>query len=88
VEVPDLGASSVWYLDDHVSVVNEIEVSVILHLRDNVEWSFNVETEVFIEFTLLWLIWIFISIDDIPLLVDFSVLAPCKNVSVLSINTS
>jgi hypothetical protein len=29
VEVPDLGSSAVWNLDDHIPVVDEIEVSVI-----------------------------------------------------------
>jgi len=29
VEVPDLGSSAIWSLDDHVSVVDQIKVSVI-----------------------------------------------------------
>jgi hypothetical protein len=32
MEVPDLGSSSIFSLDDHVSVVDEIKVSVLLHL--------------------------------------------------------
>jgi hypothetical protein len=38
------------------------------------EWSFNIETEVFIEFSLLWLFWHFISVDDVELLVESSML--------------
>jgi hypothetical protein len=38
-------------------------------LRYDVEWSFNKEAEVLIEFSLSWLL-PFVSIDDIPLLVD------------------
>jgi hypothetical protein len=38
------------------------------------EWSFNIETEVFVEFSLLWLFWHFISVDDVELLVESSVL--------------
>jgi len=29
VEVPDLGSSTVWNLDDHISVVDQVKVSVI-----------------------------------------------------------
>jgi hypothetical protein len=29
VEVPDLGSSTVWNLDDHVSVVDQVKVSVV-----------------------------------------------------------
>jgi hypothetical protein len=32
VEVPNLGVSSIWCLDDHVSVVDQIKVSVFFHL--------------------------------------------------------
>jgi hypothetical protein len=28
VEVPDLGSSAIWSLDDEVSIVNQIKVSV------------------------------------------------------------
>jgi hypothetical protein len=70
VEVPDLGVSTIWSLDDHVSVVDEIKVSVGCHLGNNMERSFNVETEVWVEFSLLWILWVFISIDEIPLLVE------------------
>jgi len=57
-------------------------------LRDDVEWSFNIETEVFVEFSLLWLIWVLVSIDDIPLLVNLSMLSISNDVSALSIYSS
>jgi len=55
--------------------------------RNNVEWSLNVKTKVLVKFSFLWLFWVFISVDDIPLLVDLSVLTPYKDVSVFGINT-
>jgi len=85
MEVPDLGTSSIWCLNHEVPVVDEVEVSVGFHLGDNVEWSFNIETEVFVEFSLLWLFWVLISVDDIPLLVKSFVSAPGQNVSILAI---
>jgi hypothetical protein len=57
-------------------------------LRDNVEWSFNIETEVFVEFSFLWIFWILISIDDVPLLVDLSMLVVDNDVSVFSIKST
>jgi len=70
VEIPDLSVSSIWSFEYHISVVNEIKVSVWWHLGNNVEWSFNIKTEIFVEFSLLWIFWVFISIDKIPLLVE------------------
>jgi len=37
------------------------------------EWSFNIEAIVFIEFTLLWLSLEVLNIDDIPLLIELVV---------------
>jgi len=71
VEVPNLGSSTVWNLNDHVSVVNQVKVSVVWKLGNNVEISFDVETESLIEFSLGWLSLPFINVDDIPLLVKF-----------------
>jgi hypothetical protein len=70
MEVPSLWASSISSLDSKVGVVDQVEVSSWWKSRDNVEWSFNVETEVLVEFSLLWLFWIFIGVDDVPLLTD------------------
>jgi hypothetical protein len=88
MEVPDLSISTIWYLNDHISVVDQVKVSVSRQCRLNVEWSFNIETEVFIEFTLLWLLWILISIDDVPLLVNLSMLLVDHNILVFSIDSS
>jgi hypothetical protein len=52
------------------------------------ECSFNIETESLVEFTLLWITFPLISIDNIELLVDFSMLFPDNDVSVFSINTT
>ena len=54
---------------------------MISKFRNNVEWSFNVESEEFIEFSLLWLFWIFISVDNVPLLVETLVSVPDNDIS-------
>ena len=88
VEIPGLGLSSIWCLNDHVSVVDQVEVSVFAHLRDNVEVSLNEKTEVFVKFSLNWFSWILVNIDDVPLLVNLSVLVPHNDVSVFSVKTT
>jgi len=85
VEPPGLGVSFVSSLDDHVFVVNQVKVSMFSELRDDVEWSFDVQTKLFIELSLNWFSWVFISIDDIPLLVETTMLVPDDNVSAFSI---
>jgi hypothetical protein len=67
MEVPDLSLSSIWSLDDHVSVVDKIEISVTWHRRDNVEISFDVKSELLVQLSLLWLR-IIVNIDNLPLL--------------------
>jgi hypothetical protein len=88
IEPPGLSVSSVSGLDNHVPVVDQIKVSVVIHFGNDVEWSFNVQTEVFVELTLGWFSWIFISVDDIPLLVESLMFVPHNDVSVFSINIS
>ena len=47
------------------------------------EWSLNIESEEFIEFSLLWLIWHVILIDDVPFLVDcLGLVAHLENLSI------
>ena len=46
------------------------------------------KSELLVEFSLLWLSWIDISIDEVPLLVDSSMLVSDLNVSVFNINVS
>jgi hypothetical protein len=48
MEVPLLCISSILSLDDHVSVVNQVKVSSTWQFRDDVEISFNVESEMFV----------------------------------------
>jgi hypothetical protein len=88
VEVPHLGISSVWSLNDHVSVVDQIKVSVFFHLRDNMEVFFNNESIFFIELSFSWFSLPFINVDDVPLLVKPVVSRVNTNVSVFSINVS
>jgi hypothetical protein len=88
IEVPDLSLEGVWCLDYKVSVVDNIKISVVWKLRNNEEISLNIETEVFVEFSLGWFSWIFIGIDNVPLLVKSAMLLPCDDVSVLIISST
>jgi hypothetical protein len=88
VEVPDLSLSSVWCLDDHVSVVDEIKISVLWQFGDYIEVSFNIESEISVEFTFDWLIWVLISIDNLPLLVDLSMFVEDLDILVLIIEST
>ena len=56
-------------------------------MRYNVEWSFYIESEHLVKFSLLWLFWIFISIDDVPLLMNGLAILIDSNVLVLLILT-
>jgi len=85
MEVPDLGSSTIWCLDDHVSVVDQIKISSASKFRNNVEISFNIKTNVFIHLTLGWLL-VLIDIDDFPLLSEFVVLATYHDISVFHIS--
>jgi len=67
MEVPDLSLSSIRCLDNHVSVVDEIEISSTWQCRDNIEISFDVESELLIQLSLLWLR-VIVNINDLPLL--------------------
>ena len=78
-----MGLSTIWCLDDHVSVVDEIKVSSVWELGDNVEVSLDIESESVTELSLSWLTLPFISIDNVPLLVDLSVFVMNNDVSVL-----
>jgi len=88
MEVPGLGVSSILRLDDKVSVVDDVKVSVFRQLRDNVEWSFNIEPEVFIEFSWSWFSLPFISVDNVPLATQFVVLVDSISVSSFTISAS
>lgn len=70
IKPPDLSVSWVSCFYNHSHIGDEIKVLVWVHVGNNVEWSFNIETELFIQFSLLWLFWPFISIDDFPLLTN------------------
>jgi hypothetical protein len=52
------------------------------------EVFFNNETKVFVEFSFNWLSWIFISIDEIPLLIEFAMLVVDDDVLLFSIFTT
>jgi len=88
MEVPNLGLSSIWNLDDHVSVVDQVEVSIVWQLRNNVEVSLNVKSELLVELTLGWLLLVFINIGNLPSLVDLAILSLQNNVSVFVVKSS
>jgi L-cystine uptake protein TcyP (sodium:dicarboxylate symporter family) len=67
IEPEGLSLSSISCLQIEVSVGEKIEVSSSSHSRNNVEISFNIQAEAFVEFTLSWISLPLISIDDIPL---------------------
>jgi hypothetical protein len=88
MEIPDLCLPSIRGFDHHVSVVYQVKISVALQFRNHVEISLNIETKVSVEFTFNWLIWILISIDNFPLLIDSSMLVVDLNVLILIIESS
>jgi hypothetical protein len=85
MEVPDLSLSSIRNLDDHVSVVNKVKVSVSIKLRNNIEVSFYIKTKLFIHLTFLWLR-VLISVNNLKLLSEVSSFVGNLDVSVLSIS--
>jgi hypothetical protein len=88
MEIPNLTLSTIWSLDNKVSVVNQVEVSMITQFRNNVEVSLNVKSKLLVELTLGWLIWVLISIDNLPSLVNFSMLLVNNDIPVFSVNAS
>jgi hypothetical protein len=85
MEVPDLSLSSIRNLDDHISVVNKVKVSVSIKLRNNIEVSFYIKTKLFIHLTFLWLR-VLISVNNLKLLSEVSSFVGNLDVSVLSIS--
>jgi hypothetical protein len=53
-----------------------------------VEWSFDIETEFFVELTLSWLSFPLVSVDNVPLLIESSMLFVDHDVSVFSVNVT
>jgi hypothetical protein len=88
MEVPDLSSSTIWSLDDHVSIVDKVEVSIVWELRYDVEISFDVQTKLLVKFSFAWFSLPLISIDNVPLLVDLVLLVHHTNVSLFRINSS
>jgi hypothetical protein len=86
VEVPNLGSSAIWNLDDHISIVDEVKISVVWKLGNNVEISFNIETESLVELSLGRFSLPLVNIHDIPLLMDLVVSTVNSNVSVLLVD--
>ena len=83
-----MSLSSISSLDNHVSVVDEIEISSIAHSGDDVEGSVNVKSEVFVHLSLGWFTLPLVSIDDIELLVDLTVSGVGNDVSVFIIDST
>jgi hypothetical protein len=88
MEVPDLSSSLVGCLDHKVSIADQVKISSWGQGWDNVEVFINDKTEVFVHLSLGWLSLPFINIDDIPLLVDSSMLWMSNDISVLRVNSS
>jgi hypothetical protein len=88
MEIPDLSSSSVWCFDDHVSIVNQVEVSVLWQFRDNIEVPLDVKTELLIEFSLSWLTLPLVNIHNIPLLIDLTMGWMNNDVLLLSVNST
>lgn len=59
-----------------------------VHCGLNVEISFNIQSEIFIELSLLWWSLPVASVDDIPLLVESAMLVVDHDILVLSILAS
>jgi hypothetical protein len=84
MEVPDLSLSSILSLDYHVSVIDQVKVSSTWQCRDDIEISFDVETELFIQLSLLWLR-VLVNINNLPLLSEILVSVVYHNISLLLI---
>jgi len=78
IGVPFLRWKSISSLDEHV-VANKVEESSVWKLRDNVEWSIDLETPVLVQLTLLQFWWHFISVNDLEVLVHCSTLRLSDN---------
>jgi len=88
MEVPNLSVSSIWCLNDHISIVDKVKIPVFFHLRNNMEVFLNNESEFFIHLSLLWFWFPLIDIDDVPLLVKTIVSSLNTNVSVLLVDVA
>jgi hypothetical protein len=88
MEVPELRSSSISSLDDHVSVVDQVKVSLIWKSRNNVEIFLNNKSELLVELSLSWFLLVLINIHNLPSLVNFAILVFNDNVSVFIIEPS
>jgi hypothetical protein len=61
---------------------------VFWQLGDNVEVSFNVKTELFVEFSFTWLTLPFIYIHNVPLLINSTMGCVDNDVLLLSVNST
>ena len=88
MEVPVLSYCVNISFDDEISSTHQVKMSVHWQLRNNMEGSINVDTEIFIKFSLSWLSLPFVNVDNIPHLVHSSGSLVNNDVSVFSINIS
>jgi hypothetical protein len=88
VEIPLLSISSIWSLDDHISVVDQVEISIGFECRDNIECAINVKTELLVKLTLSWFLFILIYIDNSPSLLNLSIPVHDYDILVLIVNSS
>jgi hypothetical protein len=71
-----------------LSGVDQVKVSIVWELRDNVEISLYIKVELLVELTLGWFLLILVNIDDSPFLVDFTISVLNDNVSVFIVDSS
>jgi hypothetical protein len=88
VEIPLLSISSIWSLDDHISVVDQVEISIGFECRNNIECAINVKTELLVKLTLSWFLLILIYIDNSPSLLNLSIPVHDYDILVLIVNSS
>lgn len=88
MEIPNLSTSTIWGLDNHISIVNQVEVSVFFELRDDVEVFFDNEAILFVKFALHWISFPFIYINNVPLLMKTIISLIDSDVSLFCIYVS
>jgi hypothetical protein len=74
IEIEQLRFSSILSLENHLWKIGswQVNVSVLSVSRLDVEWFFNNESEFWAQFSLYWLLWHLINVDQVPELVNLA----------------
>jgi hypothetical protein len=86
MEVPFLTISTVLSLNDKVSIIDVINISSLSQSRNNMEIFVYNESVVSVPLTGGWFTLPVLGVDEIPLLISFSVEVNHVDISVFSIN--